>query len=616
MMMTMRVGHCVCAILALVLLSSCSRAQRSNAFVPAIPRSGLYPFYNTSSPNPSDWNGFEIEILEWMCNESGQVLGTGVDNTPLVNCVPRDEWVVGEFAEIFQAIENGTADFAIGLISRSDEREERYTFIKPFYYSSSAVLYVLPSVDGSSDLTFESLRGKPVCAVQDYYLNRNNALRDVFGASRVVSLATSRDAVQKLKDGECIAMVGGDVGRNYATSLGLSVVGNRVSEQPVGIITNKTASQDLIDDLTVGLVSTMWEGEKSKILWYENTTLVANGYPENENLLKSVYAITGVSTKNGFALTWEPTTPVFDGGEAVNASGVANITILMFQGSPMPLASLQGATTFLEDTSTWTGIEVEIGKAICNSPYFNCLDVLITDNVSDRLSYLDQGLADISIGDISVTQDRVNNYSFVQPMYFSAGPAIYVEQSVDIQEPQPRLQDYSNGKTLCTLYGGPYNDAEVPGATFVFYNTSSEAIDGVTSGECDGFLYDSNLSFEEAGLKQAAADMSAASPIGIAVAPNVPYSVYTALSALTVQLFDGYPDSDLIQWSKQYANGAYPNPQLYTTSESISDFVLGKNAQLSNGTVIPDLVSTSAAQTSNVTLWWVLALMMMVTVHV
>jgi ABC-type amino acid transport substrate-binding protein len=282
----------------------------------------------------------------------------------------------------------------------------------------------------------------------------------------------------------------------------------------------------------------------------------------------------------------------------------------------MPLASLQGATTFLEDTSTWTGIEVEIGKAICNSPYFNCLDVLVTDNVSDRLSYLDQGLADISIGDISVTQDRVNNYSFVQPMYFSAGPAIYVEQSVDIQEPQPRLQDYSNGKTLCTLYGGPYNDTEVPGATFVFYNTSSEAIDGVTSGECDGFLYDSNLSFEEAGLKQAAADMSAASPIGIAVAPNVPYSVYTALSALTVQLFDGYPDSDLIQWSKQYANGAYPNPQLYTTSESISDFVLGKNPQLSNGTVIPDLVSTSAGQTSNVTLWWVLALMMMVTIHV
>ncbi|KAI8107286.1 hypothetical protein M9434_001929 [Picochlorum sp. BPE23] len=597
--------------LALLFASGC-RAQ----YVPAIPRSGLYPFYNTSSPNPSDWNGFEIEILEWMCNESGQVLGTGVNNTPLVDCVPRDEWIVGEFAEIFQAIENGTADFAIGLISRSDEREERYNFIKPFYYSSSAVLYV---ADASSDLTFETLRGKPVCAVQDYYLNKNNALRDVFGASRVVSLATSKEAVQKLRDGECVAMIGGDVGRNYATSLGLSVVGNRVSEQPIGIITNKTASQDLIDDLTVGLVSTMWEGPKSKILWYENTTLVANGYPANDNLMDLVYAVTGMSTKNGFELTWEPTTPVFDGGEAVDASGVVNVTLLMYQASPMPLASLQGTPSFLEDTSTWTGMEVEIGKAICTSPYFNCLDVLVTDNLSDRLSYLDQGLADISIGDISVTQDRVNNYSFVQPMYFSAGPAIYVEQSMDVQEPQPGLE-FASGKALCTVYGGAYNDeAESAGATLIYYNTSSEAIEGLSNGECDGFLYDSNVSFDADGLKQASADMSAAFPIGIAVAPSVPYSVYSALSAITVQLLDKYPESELIKWSQEYANGAYPNPQLYTTSESISDFVLEKNKQLNPDSILPDVVPNvpnSAAQSCIHALWWVLVFVVLQAVNV
>jgi ABC-type amino acid transport substrate-binding protein len=628
--MMSRVVYTLGFALLLVSLSCVSRTS-AKAFVPAIPRSGLYPFYNTTSPNPADWSGFEIDILEWMCNESGNVLGDGVDNAPLVNCVPREEWFVGQFAEVFQAIDNGTADFAIGLISRSDEREERYTFVKPFYYSDYASLYVL----GSSNLTFESLRGKPVCAVQDYYLNKNNALRDVYGASRVVSLATSREAVQKLQDGECVAMVGGSVGRYYGNSLGLSLVGNRVSEEPIGIITSKSAPQELIDDLSVGLVSTMWEGDRSKILLYENTTLISNGYPANENLLDLVSATTGMGTKNGFELTWEPTTPVFSGGEGVGASGVVNVTLLMFQGSPMPLASLNGSSSFLEDGSTWTGMEVEIGKAICDSPYFNCLDVIVTDNVGDRLSYLDQGLADISIGDISVSQERLNNYSFVQPMYYSAGPAIYVQQSVDVQDPQPSLQEYANGKTLCTLNGGAYNDEiVVPDTTLVYYNTSSEAISGLDNGECDGFLYDSNVSFEDAGLRQAAANMSAAYPIGIAVAPNVPYSVYSGLSALTVRLLDNYPDSALIQWSKEYATGAYPNPQLYTTSEAISDFVLEKNKEVGiNGTAVQDAISDApnasnvpntpnappsapdapkvSAQPSIHTKWWVLALVVL-----
>lgn len=545
-------------------------------YVPAIPRSGLYPFYNTTDPDPSAWTGFEIQILDWMCRGSGQVLGNGIENRPILDCVPRSQWIVGEFADIFQALENGTADFAIGLISRSAEREKLYNFVKPFYYSSAAVLYVL---DENSDLTFESLKGKPVCAVEDYYLNKNNALRDVFGASSVVSLPTSKDAVQKLKDGDCVAMVGGDVGRLYAQRLGLSVVGNRVSEEPIGIITSKNASQELVDDLSFGLVSTMWAGEDSTILQYENETLTANGFPANDNLLRLVYAITGMSTENGFGLRWASTTPLFYGGESVNATGSKfDVTLLMYQGSPLPLASLQGSESFLEDNSTWFGMEVDIAKAICTSPYFNCLDILVTDSVSDRLSYLDQGIATISIGDISVTQERLDNYSFVQPMYYSAGPAIYVNLSVTVEEPQPGLE-YAEGKTLCTLYGGAYNEqAEAKGATLVYYNTSTEAIQGISSGACDGFLYDSNVSFEEDGLTQASADMSGAFPIGIAVAGNIPYTVYSSLSTIVVDMLDGFPDSSLITWSKEYAAGSYPNPQLYATSESITNFVELKDA--------------------------------------
>ena len=601
---------------ALVLLSVLVQTVQSQQYVPAIPRSGLYPFYNTTNLNPSAWNGFEIDILDWMCNVSGQVLGNGQDNTPLVNCVPREEWFVGTFAEVFESIDNGTADFAIGLISKDVQREEKYHFVKPLYYSSAAVLFVNSP---KSNLTFGSLRGKPVCAVTDYYLNKNNALRDVYGASRVVSLNRSVDAVEKLANNECVAMVGGDVGRVYAESLGLTVLGDRVSEEPIGIITSKTASQNLKDDLSVGLVSTMWAGQDSEILKYENASLIANGFPPNENLKRSVFAITGFSTQNGFDLKWEPTTPVFSGQESVNSSDPLNVTILMFSGSPLPLASIQNNSSFLDGSSSWIGMEVDIVKAICDGPYFNCEDVLVTDNLNDRLAYLDEGIANISIGDISATQDRVNNYSFVQPMYYSAGPAIYVTDSTSVQEPQPGLE-YANGMTICTLYGSAYNDqAEAAGANLTYFNTTSDAVQGVLTGACSGLLYDSNVSFEEDGLKQASSDMSSAFPIGIAVAPNAPYSVYTALSALMVQLLDGYPQSDLINWSKEYAAGSYPNPQLYTSSQSVSNFVLSlrDNIDVTPGTgLLENTTTTSAAQVSTWVSQLVVATILMVMSHV
>ena len=561
---------CLVILVAVVVTLTTTITQAQ--YVPAIPRSGLYPFYNTSDPDPSAWTGFEIEILDWMCSGSGQGLGNGVENTPILDCVDRSEWFVGDFAEVFKALENGTADFAMGSISRSDQRETLYTYVKPFYYSSAAVLYVL---DENADLTFETIKGKPVCAVEDYVLNKNNVLKDVFGVEKVVSLGSSLEAGEKLRNGECVAMVGGDVGRYYANKIGLSVVGDGVYQEPIGIITKKDAPQQLLDTLSFGLVSTTWSGNDSGILQYEDEFLVANGYPVNKDLQTLVSAITGMTTENGYELRWESTTPLLSGPESVDATGAPlELTILMYQGSPLPLASLEGSKTFLEEGSTWTGMEVEIGKAICNSPYFTCTDVTVTDDLSDRLTYLDQGIANISIGDISVTQDRLDEYSFLQPMYYSAGPAIYVSTSVSVQEPQPGLE-YADGKTLCTLTGSAYNgEAEAKGATLVYYNTSEEAIQGVSSGDCDGFLYDSNVSFEEQGLVQASADMSGAFPIGIAVAPNAPYTVYSSLSAIMVRLLDNFPESKLITWSKEYAAGSYPNPQLYATSKSVSDFDL------------------------------------------
>ena len=67
---------CLVILVAVVVTLTTTITQAQ--YVPAIPRSGLYPFYNTSDPDPSAWTGFEIEILDWMCSGSGQGLGNGV----------------------------------------------------------------------------------------------------------------------------------------------------------------------------------------------------------------------------------------------------------------------------------------------------------------------------------------------------------------------------------------------------------------------------------------------------------------------------------------------------------------------------------------------------------
>eukprot|EP00890_Picochlorum_soloecismus_P003498 jgi/Picsp_1/4149/NSC_01658-R1_polar amino acid uptake family abc periplasmic substrate-binding protein len=572
-----RINHLALSIVLLVSAGGLLQAAEAQ-YVPAVVRSNLYPFYNTTDPDPSKWTGFEIDLLNWMCNVSGLVLGDGVDNTPIVDCAPREDWFVAPvFAQLLEAVENGTADFAMSLVSRSAEREAVYDYVKPFYYSSGAGLYVL---DRDSNLTFQGLRGKSLCAAEGYYLSVNTVLKDRFGIRDVVSVPSSRDAIPLLQNGTCAAIVAGDVGRLYGESLGLYIAGPSISQQPIGIITAKEAPKALKEDLSVGLVSAMWSGANSDILAFENETIVASGYPANKNLERLVTAITGLDTKNGFELDWAPTTPVFGGSEGLESNTSAfNVTLLMFSSSPLPLASIQGDASFLDENSEWIGMEVEIGKAICDSPYFNCENVLVTANITDRLSYLDQGLADISIGDISVTQDRLNNYSFVQPMYYSAGPGIYVSDSASVQEPQPGLE-YADGKTLCTIEGSAYNEqAEAAGATLEYYGSQEEMVQGVLNGSCDGLLWDSNVSFEVDGLKQASADMSAAYPIGIAISPDSQYAVYTALSALMVDLLDNYPDSGMVLWSKEYAAGAYPNPQLYASSESVSNFLLSDGVE-------------------------------------
>ena len=86
----------------------------------------------------------------------------------------------------------------------------------------------------------------------------------------------------------------------------------------------------------------MWSGNDSGILQYEDEFLVANGYPVNKDLQTLVYAITGMTTENGYELRWESTTPLLSGPESVDATGAPlELTILMYQGSPLPLASLE-----------------------------------------------------------------------------------------------------------------------------------------------------------------------------------------------------------------------------------------------------------------------------------
>lgn len=249
-----------------------------------------------------------------------------------------------------------------------------------------------------------------------------------------------------------------------------------VNGDPIGIVVPKGKREtnlQLYSSIQAGLVSTLWAGNTSVAHQIEGSDLETLKFPTS--------AVTGFLTSNGNKLSYGlGPTPIAQGSlETPAESPGVNVTIAVYRGNTLPLANITG-----DSIDTWEGVEIELIKRLC-APLgpLNCQDTIVVDTVDERLAVLSDGRADISIGSIVINQDRLNDTSFVQPFYFSAGPALYVTDPGNYGK--DTTLTVMSGQPVCTVTGSAQNAAgEAYNATLIAYDTRDEAVDAVVAGEC------------------------------------------------------------------------------------------------------------------------------------
>lgn len=555
-------------------ISAVAQIENAPLVRPAIFEGFVYS--NVSSNNTDDWIGMDVDIIKYICNlttSDGAPSWVGPGIEPFLPCTPLDEALITtNLDDRLAVVINGEADFSIGAISWTPERENLVDFIRPFYYSTGSVL-----LGTGSSIEWRDLNGQNLCTYPNYHASK--ALQNVYGVKGYVDVSGQSEAAARIQNGECIAMLVDEQGD--PTNGILKVVSNETAEigaSPYGIVVRKNAPADLVHSLTAAAVSMLWSGRSSPIWGIANNTFKPRDGGESfmdvsRTLEFPTSAITGFLTQNGNALDWS-TAPVVNGSRSVPSAEThppVNATIVVYKGNALPLASIEGNIPFLEDGSLWKGIEIEMLKVICSSSIIKCTGVVVAGTVDERLSILVDGKADISIGSIVVNQERLQQAYFVQPYYFSAGPALYVPVNQSSTVPKDVTLEYMNGKDVCTVTDSAQNPAgEKYGANLISFGTRVEAEAAIYKGECIGLLWVSHVQFD--GLVEVATDTSMDDPIGIAVSPDLPVRAYSYLSSLSSQFMSKGASSDLLKWEEKFKGSASPNPILFAVTDAITNF--------------------------------------------
>lgn len=334
---------------------------------------------------------------------------------------------------------------------------------------------------------------------------------------------------------------------------------------PVGTIVGRDKRQgdpQLVDSIQAGLVSALWSGNSSVVYQID-----AGRNPDS--LAYATAAISGFLTENGKSLSYEET-PIAEGPLETPPPPPVNVTLAVYRGNTLPLASIEG-----DSIDGWSGIEVEMIKSLCRATGpLNCsTNILIADTVDERLTLLDEQ-ADISIGSIVVNQDRLDKYSFVQPFYFSAGPALYVTKENEGAYPDDATLDVMSGETVCTVTNSAQNPAgEAYGADLLAYDSRDEAVAAVEAGDCIGLLWVSHVAFADPVLVEVASNPAMSDPIGIAVSKRLPIGAYSYISAASAQWMAEGRESDLLKWEAAYQGVATKNEELAAVVNAITNFM-------------------------------------------
>ena len=563
-----------------LLVSVLGQTPNNRPVRPALFGSGydLYPIINITSNNSNDWNGLDVDIVRYVCNLTSSYSASGAPeiSSSFLDCVPLDQsYIASTLDDRIDAVVRGDADFSIGAISVTPQREKLVDFIRPFYFAVGSIMLGDPK--DTSVSRWEDLKGKPFCMYEGYHAGEK--LKDAYGATRIVTVSSPQEAESLVYNKTCSVFVIDDQSRHDGSTLkeidaGVSDIG----AVPYGIAVSKNASDELVRNLVAASVSLMWNGTGSALWGLLNDTVYSEEYFEayggrySAGVEYTTDAITGFLTNNGNGLDFS-TMPI-NAGDSLSippASSPApyNATVVVYRGNSLPLARIDGDKTFLDNGSPWEGIEINMLNVICGSSVIECTNVLVAETVDERLDLLLANPRSISVGSIVVNQDRVDQAAFIQPFYFSAGPALYMPKNGSI--PDNITLEYMDGKNVCTVTGSAQNPAgESYGAILVQFDTRAQAEAAVYRGECIGLLWVSHISFD--GLVEVATDISKDDPIGIAVSTDLPLGAYSFISSLVAGFMSNGTNSDLIKWEKQYLDSASPNKVLVGVSDAITNF--------------------------------------------
>mmetsp|Transcript_11903 Transcript_11903/g.33535 ORF Transcript_11903/g.33535 Transcript_11903/m.33535 type:complete len:611 (+) Transcript_11903:2099-3931(+) len=561
------------ALMALAMPGLAAYAQTadlSQSIAPAVPvvfRSDWTPTTTTSSDTPDEWTGrFDLDIIDWLCGGSSSLVKDGAAGAagPFVNCVPRSDWIITDsFRELFEFVSNGTADFALSGISVTEEREKTFDFVKPYYGSSGVRLWVPPGDENQRS----SIRGMKVCIMPDYYLI--GALERDYGVEMVTTgvdgegMYTFESVVKAVEDGLCEGYIV-DSGSVGPPGMVVDEALGEIEQTPYGIMLAK-GNQALYDSLSAGMVSTVWDGETSKLLQWR----ADDGIPPNKYANLLVDSVTGFDIP-GVDFNYD-TSSVLTG--PLSISNVTTDVTIVLHDSQTSFSNLRGDATLLEPDSEWTGVDVEIAKAVCASEFLNCVDIKVAADLGERLSLLDTVPNSISISDISVTQERLNKYLFVQPYYLSSGAAVYVKAGSADEAPTSMPSFESFDGPVCVPNGSSWavflESANIPS---VIVNTTEDALAGVDSGICIGVARDSGIVVD--GYVQATKPaVGSEEPISMAVSSDLPAYAYTPLMAIVTELL---AEREIQRFIANVPSGKMvpANPLLDLVSASIGDFVV------------------------------------------
>eukprot|EP01026_Neomeris_dumetosa_P031916 TRINITY_DN252_c0_g1_i2.p1 TRINITY_DN252_c0_g1~~TRINITY_DN252_c0_g1_i2.p1 ORF type:complete len:453 (+),score=43.62 TRINITY_DN252_c0_g1_i2:158-1516(+) len=236
----------------------------------------------------NDWcePSFECSIMSFLCEK---ISSFEEDNCTLT--------IFDALEERLTSLEENKVDIVVSRFSVTPERSDRVNFVRPYYYSSGAQVFVLPE-DKSQITSFDQLAGFQACIELGYYAEKG--LYDQFG---IVPFPAEKSTMKQLMQQKyCVASITDSV----------FVLDGLVQEDldpeyevPYGVAISKSPTipnlEQLVQDALIEMFLIDMDG-MSQIEAIEEQYLKPQGINKNTKLGKLVEAINNTGSYVGTSI--------------------------------------------------------------------------------------------------------------------------------------------------------------------------------------------------------------------------------------------------------------------------------------------------------------------------